>query len=186
MTSRGGETFGIARAVSEIDELLTRPLPEAGPTAYEWLPVTQEWTLVKGRGFLIAPLWESDSFTGLYGSEWDEASEAGEANLAALADALDDRWGPHRQVGMRVPMMRKIANEPMPLLFRTLCDNDLLGDLSVWGPTGPSGRRPGAGPGPGPEGGRRWVGVSVSQCDGDAPMILTAVVTDQPLTELPG
>lgn len=186
MTSRGGETFGIARAVSEIDELLTRPLPEAGPTAYEWLPVTQEWTLIKGRGFLTAPLWESDSFTGLYGSEWDEASEAGEGNLAALADALDHRWGPHRQVGMRVPLMRKIANEPMPLLFRTLCDNDLLGDLSVWGPSAGTGT--GAGPGPerAPEGGQRWVGVSVSQCDGGAPMVLTATVTDQPLTELRG
>ncbi|MFJ6431127.1 hypothetical protein [Streptomyces sp. NPDC091416] len=181
MTSRGGETFDIARAVSEIDELLARPLPEAGPTAHEWLPFTQEWTLISGSGLLIAPLWESDSFTGLRGSEWDEASEAGENNLAALADALDARWGPHRRTGMRVPIMRRIANEPMPLLFRTLCDNDLLGDLVVWGPTGSPGWSAGAGPG---AAGPRWVGVSVSQCDGDAPMILTATVTGQPLTEL--
>jgi hypothetical protein len=30
----------------------------------------------------------------------------------------------------------------------------------------------------------RWVGVSLNQCDGDAPMILVAVVTDRPVVEL--
>ncbi|WP_326666356.1 hypothetical protein [Streptomyces sp. NBC_00385] len=178
MTSRGGEAFEVARAASEIDELLARPLPEAGPTAYEWLPVTEEWSLIKGRGLLIAPLWESDSFTGLHGSEWDAASEAGEGNLAGLVVELERRWGPHRRAGMRVPINRKIANEPMPPLFRTLCDNDLLGDLAVWGPVDPSA--------PGAAAGQRWLGISVSQCDGDASMILTAVVTDQPIPELEG
>ncbi|TXS35047.1 hypothetical protein [Streptomyces sp. OR43] len=184
MTSRGGEAFEIARAASETDELLTRPLPEAGPTAYEWLPVTEEWTLIKGRGFLIAPLWESDGFTGLHGSEWDEASEAGEGHLACLVDELERRWGPHRRVGMRVPIHRKIAREPMPLLFRTLCDNDLLGDLTVWGPMDPSALGAETRTEAEAEAGRRWLGISLSQCDGDAPMILTATVTDQPITEL--
>ncbi|HEY9330723.1 MAG TPA: hypothetical protein VIS09_21200 [Streptomyces sp.] len=178
MTSRGGEAFEIARAASEIDELLTRPLPEAGPTAYEWLPVTEEWTLIKGRGLLIAPLWESNSYTGLYGPERDEASEAGEGNLAGLVVELGQRWGPHRRVGMRVPINRKIANEPMPLLFRTLCDNDLLGDLAVWGPMARSAAEAEA------EAGQRWLGISLSQCDGDAPMVLAVTVTDQPIREL--
>ncbi|MEU8503277.1 hypothetical protein AB0C40_00855 [Streptomyces brevispora] len=177
MTARAGETFEIARAVSDIDSLLTRPLPEAGPAVRGEVPVTEEWALTLDRGLLLAPLWESDSFTGLYDSEWEEASEIGERNLAALVAELDRRWGPHRSVGMRVPINRKIADEPMPLLFRTLCDGDFLGDLSVWGPVDP------AGPAAGPTG-SRWVAVSVNQCDGDAPMVLTVAVTDRPITEL--
>ncbi|MFF1922380.1 hypothetical protein ACFVW8_17645 [Streptomyces sp. NPDC058221] len=176
MTARGGETFEIARAVSDIDELLTRPLPKTGPTGEDRLPVTEEWTLIKGEGLLIAPLWESDSFTGLYESAFEEASEAGEGNLTALVAELDRRWGPHHEACMRVPMNRKITGEPMPLLFQTLCDADLEGDLSLWGPVGP--------PAPGTETADRWVAVSVNQCDGDAPMILTVAITDQPITEL--
>lgn len=41
------------------------------------------------------------------------------------------------------------------------------GDLAVWGPVD-----------------GRWVAVSLDQCDGDAPMILVAVVADRPIVEL--
>ena len=62
----------------------------------------------------------------------------------------------------------------MPALFQALCDEDLLGDLAVWGPV-PTGR---------PDTPTRQLAVSLSQSDGDAPMILCAVVSDQPITEL--
>ncbi|MER8087412.1 hypothetical protein ACFVZR_31130 [Streptomyces sp. NPDC058316] len=55
----------------------------------------------------------------------------------------------------------------MPPLYRALCDRDCLGDLAVWGPV--------AG---------RWVAVSLNQSDGDAPMVIVAVVADRPVVEL--
>ena len=63
---------------------------------------------------------------------------------------------------MRVPLFRHQARAPLPALFQALGDLDCFGDLTVWGPTATGGR---------------WVAVSVNQCDGDAPMIMTAVVS---------
>ncbi|MFG2559664.1 hypothetical protein [Streptomyces sp. NPDC048496] len=60
----------------------------------------------------------------------------------------------------------------MEPLFQALCDHDCLGDLAVWGPV--------AG---GPGGSDRWVAVTVNQCDGDAPMIIVALVGDRPVIE---
>jgi predicted phosphate transport protein (TIGR00153 family) len=98
----------------------------------------------------------------------DAAEDAAEANLALVVAELDQRWGAHRTVSMRVPLFRDQAGEPMPALFQSLCDLDCYGDLTVWGPTVADGR---------------WVAVSVNQCDGDAPMIMTAVVSHAPITE---
>jgi hypothetical protein len=62
----------------------------------------------------------------------------------------------------------------MPPLFQALCDNDSYGDLTVWGPV----------PVGGEDGADRWVGVSVGHSDGDAPLVMVAVVSDRPITEL--
>ncbi|WP_189541222.1 hypothetical protein [Streptomyces gelaticus] len=167
MTARAGETFGTVRAVRDIEALLAGAVPAAGPTADEGEPDTGEWSATAGEGFRIVPLWESDGLVGVYGPEWQQAEEAAAGHLAALVGELDRRWGTHRTAGMRVPIFRHGAGESLPPLYRALCDRDCLGDLTVWGPV---------------EG--RWIAISLNQCDGDAPMILVAVVADRPIVEL--
>ncbi|MEV6545572.1 hypothetical protein [Streptomyces sp. NPDC051665] len=162
------------RELPDLDALLAGPVPATGPTVSEGDPATGEWTVTRGEGFVIIPLRVGRPLTGVYAPEWTAAEEAAEAQLADLVRQLDDRYGPHRQVAMHVPLFRKIAGDPMPALFQALCDEDLLGDLVVWGPV-PTGR-PGAS--------TRQLAVSLSQSDGDAPMILCAVVSDHPITEL--
>ncbi|WP_327043125.1 hypothetical protein OG400_16025 [Micromonospora ureilytica] len=105
----------------------------------------------------------------MYGAEWNQAEDAAEANLALVAAELDRRWGAHRKVSMRVPLFRDQAGEPMPALFQSLCDLDCYGDLTIWGPTVTEGR---------------WIAISVNQSDGDAPMIMTVVVSQLPIIEL--
>ncbi|MFJ6194933.1 hypothetical protein [Micromonospora sp. NPDC092111] len=159
--------------MSDVEELVAGPVPAAGPTVAEGDPDTGEWTGTRGGGFRVIPLWESDALTGVYGPEWGEREERAEEQLASLVRELARRWGAHGRVSMRVPLFRNQAGEPMPPLFQSLCDADCYGDLAVWGPV-PTG----------PDADRRWVAVSVNQSDGDAPMVMAAVVSDQPITEL--
>ncbi|MBK3571689.1 hypothetical protein [Streptomyces sp. MBT62] len=173
MTAGAGEQGEPDRAFPDLDALLTGPLPATGPTVSEGDPVTGEWTGTGGEGFVIVPLLVGKPLTGVYAPEWNAAEEAAEAQLTALIGALDRRFGAHREVAMRVPLFRKIAGDPMPALFQALCDEDLLGDLTVWGPL-PNG----------PEATARWLAVSLGQSDAEAPMILCAAVTDRPITEL--
>jgi hypothetical protein len=163
------------RELSDLDALLTGPVPATGPTVSEGDPATGEWTGTRGAGFAIAPLWRGKPLTGVYAPEWNAAEEADKAQLTSIVRQLDDRYGLHRQVAMHVPLFRKIAGDPMPALFQALCDEDLLGDLTVWGPV-PTGS---------PETPTRQLAVSLSRSDGDAPAILCAVVSDHPITELP-
>ncbi|MFF2010391.1 hypothetical protein ACFVWY_15140 [Streptomyces sp. NPDC058195] len=156
-----------ARTLSGIEALLTAPLPAAGPTVAEGEPDTGEWSATAGEGFRIVPLWRSADLVGVYGPEWAAAEAAASARLAGLVQELDRRWGAHRPAGMRVPIFRDTAGEPLPPLYQALCDADCLGDLAVWGPVD-----------------GRWIAVSLNQSDGDAPMILVAVVADRPITEL--
>ncbi|WP_433317499.1 hypothetical protein ACQP0U_09215 [Micromonospora sp. CA-269861] len=169
MTSRAGAVFDTGQAVSDIEALLVADLPTGAVPVSEGDPATGEWTGTRGEGFRIVPLWESEALTGVYGAEWNQAEDAAEANLALVVAELDRRWGAHRKVSMRVPLFRDQAGEPMPALFQSLCDLDCYGDLAVWGPTAADGR---------------WIAVSVNQCDGDAPMIMTAVVSQPPIIEL--
>ncbi|MEU9095123.1 hypothetical protein [Streptomyces sp. NPDC048428] len=177
MSARAGETFDIARAVADIEALLAAPLPAAGPTVAEGEPGTGEWTVTVGEGFLIAPLWESDPLDEADGTEWDEAEEAAEAQLASLVKELEGRWGAHHQVAVHVLLLRqedgsemssllRQQGEAAPPLFEALLDEDCYGDLAVWGPVSAQGR---------------WVGVSVGRSDGDAPLVMAAVVSDRPI-----
>ncbi|WP_343244133.1 hypothetical protein, partial [Streptomyces sp. SID7958] len=170
VTARRGEPFDPDRARAELETRLTGPLPASGPAVAEGEPVTGEWTATRGEGFLIVPLWEGDSLTGVYGPEWNAAEEAAEARLRSLVARLDARWGAHRRVSMRVPLLRPDA--PLPELLRALAALDCYGDLTVWGPV----------PVP-PPAGPRWAAVSLNQSDADAPMILVGVVSDRPVTE---
>ncbi|MFC7547190.1 hypothetical protein [Plantactinospora sp. GCM10030261] len=172
MTSRAGEAFSAARAVSDVEALLAVDLPTGGVAVSEGDPDTGEWTATTGDGFRIRPIWESDALTGLYGTDWTDAEEAAEEKLALVVRELDRQWGPHRPVSMRVPLFRDQAGEPMPALFRSLCDGDCYGDLAVWGPVSAATTD------------GRWIAVSVNQCDGDAPMIMVAVVSDSPIIEI--
>ncbi|MDG4837718.1 hypothetical protein O7631_14455 [Micromonospora sp. WMMD967] len=170
MTAKAGQAFDIGRAVSDVESLLAAELPTDGDPVSEGDPATGEWTGTRGAGFRIIPIWESADLVGVYGADWNEAEDAAMANLALVTGELDRRWGPHRRVSMHVPMFRKQAGTPMPVLFQSLSGLDCYGDLAVWGPTPDDGR---------------WVAVSVNQCDGDAPMIMTAVVSRFAITELP-
>ncbi|MFJ2091683.1 hypothetical protein ACIOEW_20775 [Streptomyces sp. NPDC087901] len=177
MSARAGETFDIARAVADIEALLAAPLPAAGPTVAEGEPGTGEWTVTVGEGFRIAPLWESGLLDEADGTGWDEAEEAAEAQLASLVKELEGRWGAHHQVAVHVLLLRqedgsemssllRQQGEAAPPLFEALLDEDCYGDLAVWGPVSAQGR---------------WVGVSVGRSDGDAPLVMAAVVSDRPI-----
>ncbi|WP_335939565.1 hypothetical protein [Streptomyces sp. PTD5-9] len=167
MSARAGEPFDLARALADVDALLAGPLPTGGPTAAEGDPETGEWTATGGDGFRVVPLWEGDPLTGVYAPEWNDATDAAEAHLAALAGELDRRWGPHRPVPLHVPLLRRQRGDAVEPLFEALFSQDLYGDLTVWGPVGDAGR---------------WVGVSVGHSDGDAPLVLAALVAARPVT----
>ncbi|MGW0142776.1 hypothetical protein [Streptomyces calvus] len=169
MTARSGAPFDAGRAASVVLAHLAGPVPPTGPTADEGEPVTGEWTLTRGAGFLLFPVWESDPLTGVYGRAWNEAEATAEAHLTALTAELDRHWGPHRTVPLHLPLLRGRTAQPFPEPFRTLSAKDCHGDLTVWGPL------PGAAP--------RWAAVSLNQSDGDAPMIITALISARPITE---
>ncbi|MEE1756298.1 hypothetical protein [Streptomyces sp. SP18CS02] len=165
-----GTPFAVTDALAAVDALLVRPVPAAGPTGWDPDPPDGEWTGSLGAGFRLVPLWRSRDHFGVPAREWDAAQEEAGANLAALAAALDARWGPHRTVGMRPFLLRGTAGRPMPPLLAELCAFDLYGDLRVWGPVGT------------PHG-PRWAAVSVGQCDDDAPHLMVAALSDAPLIE---
>ncbi|MET7643352.1 hypothetical protein ABZS83_06825 [Streptomyces sp. NPDC005426] len=168
MSVRAGEAFALARAVAEVEALLTEPLPAAGPTAADGDPVTGEWAVTTGEGFRVVPLWEGDALDGVDGPAWDDAQEAAEALLAALVAELDARWGAHHHVAVHVALLLRGHGGPeaVPALFEALLAADCYGDLTAWGPV--SARD-------------RWVGVSVGHSDGDAPLVMAAVVSDRPI-----
>lgn len=168
MSVRTGEPFDAGRAVAEVTALAAGPVPATGPTLGEGDPVTGEWRATAGAGFRIVPLWESDDLTGLYGSDWTDAEGAARRQLNSLVAELDVRWGPHSRVAMHPALFRRQAGLPLPPLHAALLGQDCYGDLSVWGPL------------PGRE---RWVGVSVGHSDGDAPLVMVALVSGEPVVE---
>ncbi|MFI5570692.1 hypothetical protein ACIA6T_25795 [Streptomyces sp. NPDC051740] len=167
MTPHADAPFDLPSAVSAIETALSSPLPAYGPTTDEGEPPTGEWTSTRGEGFLLFPLWRSAPLTGVYGREWNEAEARAESHLAALTSHLDAHWGPHRTLNMRAPLLRRGSDERFPEPFHTLSAKDCYGDLTLWGPLPPT----------------RWAALSLNQSDGDAPLILTALITDHPLTE---
>ncbi|WP_020392201.1 hypothetical protein [Kribbella catacumbae] len=171
MTSRAGETFDVDRAAAEVDDLLAAQVPADGPTEAKGDPATGEWTVTVGAGFRIVPLWEGEPLTGLYGAEWNDEADAGDARLASLTKALEARWGPHRTVRLDGPFLRWQGGSPIEALFEALFAEDLYGDLNVWGPVDSTGR---------------CVAATVGHSDGDAPLVLAALVTDRPITEPAG
>ncbi|MFC8392674.1 MULTISPECIES: hypothetical protein [unclassified Streptomyces] len=171
MTPRADAAFDLPSAVSTIETALSSPLPTSGPTTDQGEPLTGEWTSTRGEGFLLLPLWQSETLTGVYGREWNEAEARAESHLAALTSHLDAHWGPHRTLNMRAPLLRRGSDERFPEPFRTLFAKDCYGDLTLWGPL------PTRLPSP------RWAALALNQSDGDAPLILTALITDHPLTE---
>ncbi|OKK06232.1 hypothetical protein AMK26_09270 [Streptomyces sp. CB03234] len=167
-----GTPFDVTEAVAAVDGLLALPVPVGGPTA--WEPSEEEgWSGSYGAGFRLKLLWESRAYFGVPGPEWDAAQDEAGEYLAALTSALDERWGPHREVSMRAFVTGEADDESVLPLFAELRAFDLYGELMVWGPVG-------APHGP------RWVAVSVGQCDEDAPHMMVAAVSDVPIEELPG
>ncbi|MEW2065680.1 hypothetical protein [Streptomyces sp. NPDC007346] len=165
MTCRAGEPFVLPRAVAEVERLLATAVPATGPTVAAGDPVTGEWTATEGAGFRIVPLWEGDPLTGVYAPEWNDAEEAAEAHLAALTEELDRRWGPHATVPLYGPLLTwQGGGSPVQPLFQALFAEDLYGDLTVWDPVAPNGR---------------WAALTVGHSDGDAPLVLAALVGER-------
>ncbi|MET7311050.1 hypothetical protein ABZS68_29265, partial [Streptomyces sp. NPDC005571] len=65
------------------------------------------------------------------------------------------------------------AEAPVPRIFGPWGPLYYLGDW-WWGGRGP----------PAPHTADVWVAASLNQCDGDAPMIIVALVSDRPIIEL--
>ncbi|MCT7351218.1 hypothetical protein N4P33_03410 [Streptomyces sp. 15-116A] len=154
---------------------MTAPIPASGPPTSEGDPETGEWSGTRGEGLWLLPLWEGKWLTGVYGEDWNAAEEEAESHLTALATELDARWGRHRTVSMRVPLLRSTTGTPLPEPYRTLAATDCYGDLRVWGPL----HEPTTPATP------RWLSLSLNQSDGDAPVIITALITTYPIEELP-
>ncbi|RPK90831.1 hypothetical protein EES46_12130 [Streptomyces sp. ADI98-10] len=154
----------LSRAVAEAEQLLATPVPPVGPTTAHGDPATGEWTATEGAGFRIVPLWEGDPLTGVYAPEWNDAEEAADAHLAVLTEELDRRWGPHRSIRLHGPLRGWQAGAPVEPLFQALFAEDLYGDLTVWDPAAPDGH---------------WAALTVGHSDGDAPLVLAAVVGDR-------
>jgi len=175
VTTEHDRPFDLREALATVEGALSAPVPGSGPAARDSDPATGEWAGTRGEGFLLLPLWEGPWLTGVYGADWNAAEERAEAHLAALTEELDQRWGAHRTVSLRVPLFltRSGPRPPLPEPYRTLAELDYFGDLTVWGPLRPSGTGP------------RWLALSLQQPDGDAPMVLTALITTRPLEELP-
>ncbi|MEU0717935.1 hypothetical protein ABZ498_12205 [Streptomyces lavendulocolor] len=158
----------IAAALDAVDALLDGALPASGPVQREPSP-DGGWGGSHGAGFRLEPLWEGRAGHGAPGQE-----EAGE-RLAALTSALEDRWGPHREVSLRALASGEDGDGPVLPLLEELhsVDGDGPGPggaLLVWGPVvtphGP-----------------RWVAVSTAPCDGDGPPMTVAAVSDVPIEE---
>jgi hypothetical protein len=146
----------IAAALDAVDALLDGALPASGPVQREPSP-DGGWGGSHGAGFRLEP-----------------QEEAGE-HLAALTSALEDRWGPHREVSLRALPSGEDGEGPVLPLLAELgsLDGDGPGPgaaLLVWGPVvtphGP-----------------RWVAVSTAPCDGDGPPMTVAAVSDVPIEE---
>ncbi|TWD81565.1 hypothetical protein FB561_2681 [Kribbella amoyensis] len=169
MSSRAGETFDAARAGAEVRELLEADVPADGPASADGDPVTGEWTVTTGPGFRIVPLWEGEGLTGVYGNEWTDAADTATGYLEALGKTLETGWGPYRKITIDGALIRWQMDQPVDPLFDALFSVDLYGDLHVWQP------RP-----------DRWVAATVGHSDGDAPLVLAALVTDRPIPEPEG
>lgn len=169
MTPRADSPFDLPSAVSAIETALSSPLPTSGPTTDQGDPLTGEWTSTHGEGFLFFPLWQSAPLTGVYGREWNEAEARAESHLTELTATLDTHWGPHRTLTTRFLLLQRGSGKRFPEPFHTLSTKACYGDLKLWGPLPPT----------------RWAALSLNQSDGDAPLILTALITDNPLTEPP-
>ncbi|GAA0632555.1 hypothetical protein GCM10009535_05330 [Streptomyces thermocarboxydovorans] len=175
-----GQPFDLQAALEALDAALSAPVPASGPVTPESDPATGEWAGTRGEGFRLLPLWQGPWLSGVYGADWSAAEEQAESHLTGLTAVLDDRWGPHRTVSMRVPLfLTRTGPDPHPPLpepFGTLAAMDYFGDLSVWGPLHPPAASDDV---------PRWLSLSLNQPDGDAPMVLTALVTTHPVEELP-
>lgn len=164
----------IAAALDAVDALLDGALPASGPVQREPSP-DGGWGGSHGAGFRMEPLWEGRAGHGDPDRERDAGQEEAGERLAALTSALEDRWGPHREVSLRALPSGEDGDGPVLPLLEELrsADGDGPGPgsaLLVWGPVvtphGP-----------------RWVAVSTVPCGGDGPPMTVAAVSDVPIEE---
>ncbi len=149
-------------------ELLVTDVPAAGLTTAEGDPATGEWTGTTGAGFRIVPLWEGESLTGLYDAAWEAAEGIGTTHLTRLTEVLSAQWGPHQRITLDGPLLQWHQSQPVHSLFQALFSQDLYGELHVW-PVD-----------------NRWIAITVGHSDGDAPLVLAALVSTEPIQQPPG
>ncbi|OKI98646.1 hypothetical protein AMK10_03740 [Streptomyces sp. CB02058] len=144
-----------------------------GPYAPPWTGCADPGRSASGEDFAIVALRVGEDFygagAGADGAEdgeadgdgrtarMDAAHEAFETERWGVVLALDERWGPHRELSADAYEESEAAGALVPPFFGALVELGYFGDVQTW------------------DVGGRTVGVGVGQMDQEEPVVLFAV-----------
>ncbi|MGW1817939.1 hypothetical protein ACWCQM_30765 [Streptomyces sp. NPDC002125] len=137
-----------------------------GPYAPPWTGCADPGRSASGEDFAIVALRVSEDFYGADGNGEDDAErmdaahEAFETERWGVVLALDERWGPHRELSAMAYEESEVAAGAVPPFFGALVELGYSGDVQTWDVSG------------------RRVGVGVGQMDQEEPVVLFAVALD--------
>jgi hypothetical protein len=115
--------------------------------------------ITSGPGYHLAALSTSEDFWDDDGSRRPDAEDQYEAECAALAERLSERWGAAQIFSLRSVLIRGMEGEEIPQPWSELSCS--VPYLNLWRAAG------------------RWIAVGVSQWDTELAYQLMAVVTEQ-------
>ncbi|MCX5410416.1 hypothetical protein [Streptomyces sp. NBC_00059] len=139
-----------------------------GPYAPPWTGCADPGRSASGEDFAIVALRVGEDFYDAEGDgadgdgeddaeRMDAAHEAFETERWGVVLALDERWGPHRELSTDAYEEREAEGQAVPPFFAALIELGYSGDLQTW------------------DAGGRTVGVGVGQMDREEPVVLFAV-----------